>query len=128
MGYPVLWPHALIMIVLGAIALRPLTVGRVSVLIGIIMLASVALTVLYRIIGRGPAAPIHEDIGSAGWCALILTAAVPLIAVAGTAAIVARLPSPGARGIILVAIGLCALLAYPLYGLLLYCGLTRVCP
>jgi hypothetical protein len=72
---------------------------------------------------------MHERIGVAGWLATLLTMGVPLITV-GSAALLSRTlaVSAGLRVVATVAAGLLALALYPLYGMFIYCGFTRVCP
>ena len=129
MNYWAFWPHALVMVPLGAFALRSSVEGKWALGAGFTVLASIALTILYRVLPSGIAPPMREEIGLPGWIATIITASVPLLTVLATAFVCNRFEfSAATRLVFAAAAGLVALVAYPLYGMLLYCSFTRICP
>ena len=117
------------MFLLGAITLQSRRRQGPLLLFGLVGVASGALAPLYRALGSDIAPPAYEQIGAAGWLAVVLMVSVPLIAVVGMALRTrARTTTVAGRIGLTAAAGVVALALYPLYGMIIYCTFTGVCP
>jgi len=123
-----LWPHLLVMVVLGAVALRRSPVIPAWTLLIAAAFGTALLTVSYRRLNTGILPPIAEEIGLSGWIASVLMVAIPLLAILVSSIRVRSSARSRTRQFLVVTgVGVIALAAFPFYGLI-YCVLTGICP
>ena len=123
------WPHLVAMLLLGGVALHSPSSFRSLRAAALLVGASLLLACIYRFLPSGVAPPLNESIGWKGWAATLLTVSIPLLTVTLVARLARRrLASHVTRAVASGVAGVVALVAYPMYGLVLYCGFTGICP
>jgi len=117
------------MLLIGSVALHSPSSFRSLRAAALLVGVSLLLACIYRLLPSGVAPPLSESIGWKGWTATLATVSVPLLAVTVVARLARRrLASQVSRAVASGVAGVVALIAYPVYGLVLYCGFTGICP